>query len=197
MKLRVSYNSPVILTLTLVCVSIMLIDTISGGMKFTHTFFTVSPVFNPDNPLDYIRLFSHALGHGGWGHLVGNFTFILLLGPIMEEKYGSKALLTMMFITALVTGILNVLFLSTGLLGASGLVFMFIMLSSITNLQKGEIPLTFVLISVLFLGQEVWNAFKDDSISQFAHIIGGVFGGVFGLKVEAGKKPSSPSPGHP
>ena len=186
--MRISYNSPVVLTLTFVCVCIMAIDSLTGSMKFTHTFFTVYPVFNPDHPLDYLRLFSHALGHGGWGHLVSNFTVILLLGPILEEKYGSKALLTMMFTTAFVTGILNVLFFPTALLGASGLVFMFIILSSITNLQKGEIPLTFVLISVLFLGQEVWNAFKDDNVSQFAHIMGGIFGAVFGLKVQAGKK---------
>lgn len=192
--MRISYNAPVVLTLTLGCVAIMLVDTLTGGKSFTHTFFTVYPVFNVDNPLDYLRLFTHALGHSGWGHLVSKFTFILLLGPILEEKYGSKALVTMMFTTALVTGILNVLFFSTGLLGASGLVFMFIILSSITNLQKGEIPLTFILISVLFLGQEVWNAFKDDNVSQFAHIIGGIFGAVFGLRVQGGKPSTTTSP---
>jgi len=88
----------------------------------------------------------------------------------------------MMFITSLITGVLNVLLFPTALLGASGIVFMFIILSSITNLQKGEIPLTFILISVLFLGKEVLSAFGEDNVSQFAHIIGGVFGGVFGLK---------------
>lgn len=181
--MRITYNAPVILTITFVCVAILGVDTFLGSNTLTRNFFTVYPTFRLGNPLDYFRVFSHSLGHANWAHLVSNFTFILLLGPILEEKYGSKMLLVMMFVTALVTGILNALFFTTALLGASGIVFMFIILSSVTNFRKGEIPLTFVLISVLFLGKEVIDIFKADNISQFAHIIGGVFGGVFGLKM--------------
>ena len=180
--MRITYNSPVILTITFICVIVLGVD-VFAGQTLTRTFFTVYPTFSFSNPIDYLRLFTHALGHANWLHLVSNFTFILLLGPILEEKYGSKTLLLMMFITALITGILNALFFSTALLGASGIVFMFIILSSITNFRKGEIPLTFVLISVLFLGKEVMNIFNADNISQFAHIIGGIFGGVFGLRM--------------
>ena len=178
--MRISYNSPVILTLTIVCVGILFLDSLLAGTVI-RSFFTVYPSFSFVNPLDYLRIFSHALGHANWTHLLSNFTFILLLGPILEEKYGSKPLLVMMFVTASITGVLNVLFFSTGLLGASGIVFMLIILSSITNIQKGEIPLTFILISALFLGKEVLDAFKADNVSQFAHVIGGVCGGVFGL----------------
>jgi membrane associated rhomboid family serine protease len=179
--MRISYNSPVILTLTLVCAAILFLDGVLAG-NLTGNFFTVYPTFSFLNPLDYLRLFSHALGHANWTHLLSNFTFILLIGPILEEKYGSKPLLVMMFVTAFVTGVLNVLFFSTGLLGASGIVFMLIILSSITNIRQGEIPLTFILISVLFLGKEVVDAFNADNVSQFAHVIGGVCGGIFGLK---------------
>ncbi len=180
--MRISYNSPVILTFAVICAVVMGLDyTLMPGI--TKSVFTVRPSFSFLNPGDYFRIFSHAIGHANWTHLVSNFTFILLIGPILEEKYGSKALLLMMFITALLTGILNVLFFSTGLLGASGIVFMFIILSSITNIKQGEIPLTFILISLLFLGQEFISAFKTDNISQFAHIIGGVMGGFFGLRL--------------
>mgnify|MGYP000259418082 CR=1 FL=1 len=111
---------------------------------------------------------------------MGNLSFILLLGPIIEEKYGGASLLLMIGITAIVTGILNVIFFQTGLLGASGIVFLFIILASFGNAQKG-IPLTFLLIAILFLGKEVWQAFQDNNISEFAHIAGGICGSLFGF----------------
>lgn len=179
--MRISYNSPVILSFTFISAAVYLMDVIFFG-NLTRNFFTVYPGFSFLNPLDYLRLVSHAIGHSSWQHLLGNFTFILLIGPILEEKYGSRDLLLMMFITALITGVLNSFFFSTGLLGASGIVFMLIILSSITNIRQGEIPLTFILITVLFLGQEVVNIARADNISQTAHIIGGICGGFFGLQ---------------
>lgn len=148
-------------------------------------FFTVYPEVNLTNPVWYFRLVSHVIGHGDWGHLVGNFTLILLIGPILEEKYGSKDLFLMMAVTALVTGILQIFFFQTALLGASGIVFMLILLSSFTN-AKGGIPLTFVLVVILFLGKELFASFESDQVSQFAHIIGGILGGVFGFFLEGG-----------
>ena len=179
--MRISYNSPVILSFTFISAAVYLMDVLFFG-NLTRNFFTVYPGFSFLNPLDYLRLISHAIGHSSWQHLLGNFTFILLIGPILEEKYGSRDLLLMMFITALITGVLNSFFFSTGLLGASGIVFMLIILSSITNIRQGEIPLTFILITVLFLGQEVVNIARADNISQAAHIIGGICGGFFGLQ---------------
>jgi hypothetical protein len=93
----------------------------------------------------------------------------------------------MMLITALATGLLNAAFFTTGLLGASGLAFMMILLSSFTNHKEGELPLTFVLVVVLFLAKEVANAFNQDDISQFAHIIGGAFGSLFGFLKGSGR----------
>nr|HMP30396.1 rhomboid family intramembrane serine protease [Saprospiraceae bacterium] len=134
------------------------------------------------NPISIFTLFSHVLGHANWGHLLGNMTFILLVGPIVEEKYGSKRLLTMILLTALVTGILNILFFNTGLLGASGVVFMLILLSSFTNVRAGEVPITFILVALLFLGKEIMESLQNDNISQFAHVIGGICGSFFGFK---------------
>ncbi len=195
--MRITYNSPVVLTYTLICTIIILLDTpfsttaISNGKAVAQAgtvctnFFMVYPfgtaMMDLYNPLTYFRLFSHALGHAGWEHLVGNFTFILLLGPILEEKYGSKMTITMIFITAFSTGLLNAFFFQSGLLGASGIVFMMILLVSFTNAKRGTIPLTFILIALLFLGKEVYSAvFVNNQTSEFAHIIGGLFGGFFG-----------------
>jgi membrane associated rhomboid family serine protease len=118
---------------------------------------------------------------------MGNLTFILLVGPIVEEKYGDMRTLFMILITALVTGILNILFFHTGLLGASGIVFMLILLVSFTNTRSGEIPVTFILVALLFIGKEVLQSLSTDQISQFAHIIGGICGSFFGFTNRHGK----------
>lgn len=174
--MKIKYNAPVILTFTLICVVVLAV----GGPL--ENLFVVGASMNPANPIDYFRLISHIAGHADWNHLIGNFTFILLIGPILEEKYGSSTLLVMMLLTGLITGILNVLFFPTGLLGASGIVFMFILLSSISNAKAGEIPLTFILIAALYIGKEVITAAtQTDNVSHFAHIIGGVCGAAFGF----------------
>lgn len=180
--LRISYNSPVILSFALSCVAILILNyTVMPGLILN--FFTVGSRMSFVNPLDYFRLFSHVLGHGSWGHLVGNLSFILLLGPILEEKYGSRNIAVMILVTALVTGLLNIFFFSSGLLGASGIVFMLIVLVSIVDIEEGYIPLTFVLVALIFVGREVTGMLDNDNISQIAHIIGGVMGGIFGFSL--------------
>jgi membrane associated rhomboid family serine protease len=103
------------------------------------------------------------------------------MGPILEENYGAASLLVMIAVTALITGALNILFFTTGLRGASGIVFMMILLASFTNFNKGEIPLTFILILALYLGREIFESFASNNISEFAHIAGGFCGSFFGF----------------
>lgn len=178
--MRISYNAPVTLTFALIATLVLAIDTFTGRV-LTTTVFSIGPTLDLSNPLEYVRLFTHVIGHMNWSHLLSNFAFILLLGPILEEKYGSSSLLVMILITAFVTGVLNVLFLSAGLMGASGIVFMMILLVSFANIRKGEIPLTFILVVLLYLAREVIAAMQEDNISQFAHIAGGVCGSLFGF----------------
>ena len=66
-------------------------------------------------------------------------------------------------------------------MGASGIVFMMIILGSFTNIQSGQIPITFILVILIYLSKEVVSAFETDSISQFAHIVGGILGSLFGF----------------
>ena len=87
----------------------------------------------------------------------------------------------MIIVTGFVTGVLNACFFPHPLLGASGVVFMMILLASFTNNGKDEIPLTFILIVILYLGREILDAFKGDDISQFAHLVGGFCGSLFGF----------------
>lgn len=180
MKIKISYNAPVVLTYALLCTSILLLDKLFTGM--ISNYFAVGGTFSFSTPADYLRLFTHVMGHADWNHLISNFSFILLIGPILEEKYGSRDVLIMILVTAFITAVLNIIFFNTGLYGASGIVFMMILLGSMVNFRKGELPLTFILILLLYLGREIYDALdKEDNISQFAHIIGGICGGAFGF----------------
>ena len=180
--MKTSYNSPVILTLTFLSAAVLIIDT-STGIPLTEALFTAAPrgYFNPLSPVSYFRLFSHIIGHGGWDHLLSNFTIILLIGPILEEKHGPGRLFVMIMTTALVTALINLFFFDTALMGASGIAFMMIILGSITNIRRGEIPLTFILVVLLFLTKEVVMMTAQDNISQTAHIAGGICGSMFGF----------------
>ncbi|MBK8829662.1 MAG: rhomboid family intramembrane serine protease [Saprospiraceae bacterium] len=182
--MKLKFNSPVILGFSLICVAVFVLDKVMVGTLMPY--FTLGNV-NTSSALSLLTLFTHVIGHASIEHLMGNLTFILLLGPIVEEKYGDSRTLFMMLITALVTGILNLLFFHTGLMGASGIVFMLILLVSFTNTKSGEIPVTFILVALLFIGKEVIESLNTDQISQFAHIIGGVCGSVFGFVTRPGK----------
>ncbi len=185
--MRLKYNAPVVLTFTLAATAVMTASSLLGP-GLTETFFRVPGRGEGFTLLSLggLRLVSHVLGHANWTHLLGNFTLILLIGPILEEKYGSGALLFMMIATAAVTGTLNVLLLDTGLYGASGIAFMMILLTSITNIRAGEIPLSFLLVLLLFMAREVFAAFSTNNISEFAHIAGGICGAFFGFLFHSG-----------
>jgi len=179
-RIRISYNAPVVLTFALAAV---VVHVLPDSAKL---WFTAWPKFHDARA--YVGLFTHILGHQNWQHLIGNFMLILLLGPILEERYGSLSLLIMIVITALVTGLVNVLFASSFLMGASGIVFMMILLASTANIRQGEIPLTFIAIAVIYLGGEIYRAVSsDDNVSQMAHLLGGAVGGVFGFVHARGK----------
>ena len=184
---KIQYNAPVVLTFSILCCLVyMLSATFTRGL--TDNFFALRASFSFTNPLDYFRILSYTIGHANSGHLLGNLTFILLLGPILEEKYGSKKVLTMMIVTAIVTGILHVLTSSlAGLLGASGIVFLFIILASIVDTKAGHVPLTFILVALIYLGKEFADIFRNDNVSQLAHICGGGIAAFFGFFL-SGKK---------
>ena len=179
LKLELQYNSPVILTFFLLSAGVLLLDGVTNGWSTMHLFCVYRSSLR--DPLFYVRLFGHVLGHAGWDHFLNNMLLLLVVGPPMEEKYGSVPLLKGILLTALVTGVLQcVLFPRSGLLGASGIVFMLIMLSSLAGFSGG-IPVTMLLVAALYFGQQVYDIiFVHDNIANFMHIVGGICGTAFG-----------------
>ena len=178
--LRISFNSPVVLTFALICLGAYLLNILTGG-KSNFLLFEVYRAPLTD-PLTYVRMFAHVFGHASWSHHINNMTLLLVIGPLLEEKYGSKDLLIVTITTALVTGIVHFIFFpGTALLGASGVVFAYILLSSFACIKDGSIPLTFILVAVLYIGGQVADGvFVKDNVSNLTHIIGGIIGAFFG-----------------
>ena len=185
--LRLQYNAPVVLTFALLCLGVLFLDWFTLG-RSTHLLFCVyrAPL---SDPLTIPRMILHVLGHSGYDHFLSNMMLMLVIGPALEERYGSERLLGCILITALASGLVQfVFFPGTALMGASGIVFMMILLASLSGMSKGHIPLTFLLVAVIYLGDEVAAAVtRQDNISQLTHIVGGVCGGVLGLAMREHK----------
>ncbi|MCR4896998.1 MAG: rhomboid family intramembrane serine protease [Lachnospiraceae bacterium] len=181
--LKVTLNAPVTLGIVGISFVATLLSLMTGGLIGQMFFMTQNSSLL--NPLTWIRAFTHIFGHADWSHLVGNMSYILLLGPMLEEKYSSKTLAQVVAITAFVTSLAKfILFPSVALCGASGVVFAFILLSSFTSFKEGEIPITFILVAVFFLGQQVFEGLTvRDNISNSGHIIGGVIGSTVGYRL--------------
>jgi membrane associated rhomboid family serine protease len=180
--MRIKYNAPTVLSFTLLCALVLFLSRTVFPHLIENWFLVPGRGnFHANSFRNWVTILTHVAGHANWPHLINNFTLILLIGPMLEENYGSVSLLIMIVITALVTGILNIFLFRTFLMGASGVVFMMILLSSFTNFSHGEVPLTFILVLILYMGVQISNSFDSDNISHFAHIVGGLCGSFFGF----------------
>ena len=178
---KIAFNSPAVLGFAGVCLAAMLLNILTGGAS-NRLLFSVYRAPLTD-PLTWLRMVCHVFGHADWNHLLNNMMYLLLLGPMLEEKYGSKNVLLVMLAATLLTGLINFIFFpGTMLLGASGVVFAMILLSSITRTKDGAIPVTFLLVAALYVGQQVWQAVTArDNVSYMAHIAGGAVGAALGF----------------
>ena len=186
-KLVIQFNAPVVLTFALISLGVLLLDGATGGVS-TYRYFCVYRSSFSD-PLTYVRFFCHVLGHTGYTHYMGNMLLLLLVGPTVESRCGSRATFFFILLTALVTGVVHFAFFpGSTLLGASGVVFMMIVLSSFTDTKKGGIPITMILVVAIFLGREIIDGLvAKDNVSQLTHIVGGICGPIFGFS-EHGRK---------
>lgn len=181
--IKLQYNSPVVLSFALLSFGALLLHQLTGGMT-TMKFFSVYRSSLKDI-FTYLRFITHVLGHSSYEHYINNMMMILVVGPPLEERYGSRSLFWAIFLTAFISGMVQWLFFpGTALLGASGIVFMMIVMSSLSGMKEGCIPITLILVLVLYIGGEVVDGVVlSDNVSQLTHIIGGLCGALFGLSV--------------
>ena len=185
--LKISFNSPAILVFALICVAVQVLNVATQGASNRLLFSTYRSSLL--NPLTWLRCVTHVFGHADWNHLLNNMMLLLILGPMLEEKYGTANIIFVMLATAVATALVNMIFFpNVALLGASGIVFAMVLLSSITSTDGKTIPLTFIVVAILYIGQQVYEGiFVADNISQMGHIVGGLVGSVLGFVMNRGK----------
>ena len=179
----VQYNAPVVLSFALLSLAALLLGKLTNGWTTAKLFSVYHSSLR--DILTYPRFVLHVLGHSSYSHYINNMMMILVIGPALEEKYGSRNLFWSIFLTSLVSGIVQWLFFpGTALLGASGIVFMMIVMSSLSGMRDGQIPLTLILVVVLYLGGEIVDGVVlKDNVSQLTHVIGGLCGAFLGLSL--------------
>ena len=187
-RFAIRFNAPVVLSFDILSQLVLVLASATGGASTARLFCVYRAPLT--DPLTYVRFFTHVLGRSGYSHYMSNMLLLLLVGPGLEEKYGSRNLLLTIVITAFATGLVQfLLFPHSALLGASGVVFMMIVLSSFTAMRRGEIPVTLILVVIFYLGGEIMDGlFKKDNISQITHIVGGLCGLIFGFTVRRGRR---------
>ena len=187
-RFAIRFNAPVVLSFAILSLLVLVLDSATGGASTARLFCVYRAPLT--DPLTYVRFFTHVLGHSGYSHYMSNMLLLLLVGPPLEEKYGWKKMVWFMAVTALVTGLVQFIFFPhSALLGASGIVFMMIVLSSFTESRGGGIPITLILVVIFYLGGEIIDGIRNtDSISQLTHVVGGALGMIFGFLYRGGRR---------
>ena len=206
--LKFVYDAPATLTFAFICIVLFAVDTLLLKNQLGANYLS-SPTtaggklaFMASNPLSYIRLITFAFGAVSASVLICNMIFILLLGPAMEERYGTIVIAIMMIVSALFSGVLNACFCKTSLSGCSAVIFMMIFLNSFVSLSKKKIPVSFVLVFILFVCREIFDLGEtlgsgtfDGGIKIIINIAGGLCGSLFAFltspKAKAAKKSES------
>ena len=185
--LKFTYDAPATLTFAFICVALFAADFFFLKNQLLNNYLC-SPTtaagktpFMASNPLSYLRLFTYCFGSFTPSILVCNMIFILLLGPSMEERYGTIVIAIMMVVCILFSGVLNACFSKISLTGSSCVIFMMIFLNSFVSLSKKKIPVSFLAVFILFIFREIFETglTTDGAIKIIINIAGGLCGSLF------------------
>ncbi len=173
---KFEFDSPVVITFTLICTAIFLLDSLALKFKITPLLFTCpgtkagfpaellqgfpAPVkaFNFTNPLHFLSIILHIFGNASWPQLLVNSAILLTLGATLEERYGSPVLILMAGISALVSGVLCATVSNSPVTGSANLVFMCIILASMVSLTKRKVPVSLFMALTVFLAYRLSTA---------------------------------------
>lgn len=197
-NLKISLDAPVTTFFALFSLILFTVDTIflkgklSLGIFSSPTSASGSLPFSVSSATSYLRLILYIFGAASWTSLLVNLLFVLLLGPAMEERYGSVVIGIMMIVSALFSGVLNACFCTVSLQGCLPLVFMMIFLNSFMSFSKKKVPLSFVMIFIFFIAYELIEKSPSQLVGIIICIAGGLCGSLFAFltspKARAAKK---------
>jgi membrane associated rhomboid family serine protease len=176
---KVTVEAPVTILYCLLCIVVFALQQILPGLT---TALAVEDRINLYRWKQLPSLVTHILAHSNVPHLKGNLIHILLVGPSAEHAYGSGAMLAVILLVALSSAAAHIVMGSnyTHQLGASGVVFSFILLNSLVAASAGQIPLGFILTAGLWGIDELYKLlFATDGVSHHAHLTGAIVGSAY------------------
>ncbi len=175
-EFKIKYDSQVVLTFVLLCFGATFLG-LYYGSEFMYTYFET---YRADlwQPVTYLRFITYIFGHDSWDMLFENSLYLLLLGPMLEKRYGSQVMVVMIAVTAISTSLLNFIFFPGAVLyGSNGIVLAFIILTAISGLTEGYFPVSLALIAIVFFRQEILqNVIRVENMANVAPIIGCILG---------------------
>lgn len=185
-KVKFIYDAPVTLTFSLVCIVVFLIDTfllknyLAQHILLSPTSGSGLMPFSFSDPVSYPRLILYVFGSESITLLLANLVLILLLGPFVEEYYGSVVVGIMMAVSILFSGVINACFCVTSLQGPTVIVFMMIFLNGFIAISKKKLPLSFIVVCLMIIAFG-WLENKPAGIaSSLVTVLINVAGGLCG-----------------
>lgn len=127
-----------------------------------------------------ITVFTHMVAHGGWMHLIGNYSFGLPAMMYVEGKLGKTKFLDLFFFCGLVGALLNALVMGNEpMIGSSGAISgIFAAACCLFGHTKVEHLTALGVLGAFFLGQVLaWPTSSFTGIAVLAHV-GGAFAGM-------------------
>lgn len=201
-SLKFIFDSPVVLVFSVVSAVIFISDLILK-LNLSEKIFECPgaksvPAFDFKSALSYVKLVIYPFGGENSTSFFLNIGFILLLGPVLEERYGSIMLALMIFITSLVGGVLTACVSTFGIYGCGGIVFMMIILSVLSVFIKKQLPVSWIFIFTLYLAFSLFSRkkisgfmpFMQNNVPVFIQLASGICGSLFGFFVCPKKRSS-------
>ena len=185
LKLKFHYDSPVMLSFALITLIIFVLDACALKGKLKDMWLLAPTAAGGQFPFSFsdfpsiLRLFIHVFGYSQSEVLICNLIFILLLGPQMEERYGSVIIGIMIFVSSLFSGVLNACFCKNAVCGAEPVVFMLILLWTMMQLSRSKISASAIAVIALFIAMLVSRKNPNGLVGVSVIVAGGLCGSLF------------------
>ncbi|MBS7294836.1 MAG: rhomboid family intramembrane serine protease [Treponema sp.] len=184
-SLKFSYDAPVSLSMAILIIVLFIIDTLIIKKPVISQFLQAPTVAAGSAPFAFssvralFGIVFHIFSYFDFNQLLCDLIFIMLLGPFMEERYGSIIIGIMIFVASLFSGVLNACFCSFPSSGAPCIVFMLILLDAMMNISKKKISASSIAVLLLFIVRLYIVKNQNGIIDVIIVIAGGLCGSLF------------------
>lgn len=188
-KINFAYDSPVALSFAIITILLFVMNALVTKGRIDVFFYAPTNSggafpFNLKDVASYLRLVLYQFGYFDLSFLFADLIIILLLGQILEERYGSVIMGLMMFFSTLFSGVLNACFGKEKLCGAASIVIMMVFLNALTSISKKKVSVLSVATIVLVICREIFarnGGFLQSGVTSGV-VTGSVVSGGAGVK---------------